>query len=140
MMKAVMSVDEVIIQAMLDEWARAVRAHDLEAILRHRSKDIIMFDVPEPLQARGIDAYRATWKLYFGSEGSRFFELHEARIVAGDDVAFVHALLRCTTAPEPAGRLTMGLRKIGGDWIVEHEHHSFPETLGDKTDDGRMPR
>ena len=62
------------------------------------------------------------------------------RIVAGDDVAFVHALLRCTTAPEPAGRFTMGLRKIGGDWIVEHEHHSFPETLGDKTDDGRMPR
>ena len=27
----------------------------------------------------------------------------------------------------------MGLRKIGGDSDVEHEHHSFPETLSDKT-------
>ena len=92
-MKAVMSVDEVIIQEMLDEWASAVRAHDLEAVLRHHSMDIVMYDVPEPLQARGIDAYRDTWNLYFNSEGSRLFELQEARIVAGDDVAFVHTLL-----------------------------------------------
>ncbi len=129
-----MSVDQVIIRRLLDEWASAVRAHDLDAVLRHRSKDIVMFDVPEPLQARGIDAYCDTWKLYFKSEGSRYFELHETRIVAGVDVAFVHSLLRCTTAPEPEGRLTLGLRKIRGQWIVEHEHHSFPALLGDQTE------
>lgn len=114
------------IQTLLDTWVAAIRAHDLDAVLNNRSPDIVMFDVPPPLQAKGIDAYRDTWILYFGDEGSRLFELRETRIVAGDDVAFVYAILRCTTSPEPAGRLTIGLRKIDGRWTVEHEHHSFP--------------
>ena len=122
---------EAEIHALLDNWVSAVRAHDLEAILKHRSQDIVMFDVPEPLQAKGIDAYRDTWKLYFGDEGSRVFELRETNVVAGDEVAWVHAILRCTISPNPAGRLTMGLRKLDGQWVVEHEHHSFPYPLGD---------
>jgi ketosteroid isomerase-like protein len=55
--------DEAEIQAMLDDWAAAVRAHDLDAVLRHRSADIVMSDVPEPLQCKGVDAYRDTWTL-----------------------------------------------------------------------------
>jgi ketosteroid isomerase-like protein len=120
---------EAEIAELLDTWAAAVRSHDMDGALRNRSPDIVMFDVPEPLQARGIDAYRDTWTLYFGDAGSRRFELRETRIVAGDDVAWVQALLLCTTADEPAGRLTMGLRRIDGRWVVEHEHHSFPITL-----------
>jgi ketosteroid isomerase-like protein len=120
---------EAEIKEQLDAWAAAVRGHDMEGALRNRSADIVMFDVPEPLQARGIDAYRDTWRLYFGDEGSRRFELLETHIVAGEDVAWVHAILRCTTADEPAGRLTMGLRRIDGRWVVEHEHHSFPIAL-----------
>lgn len=123
-----MSADAEIRQ-QLDVWAAAVRAHDMAGVLRHRSADIVMFDVPEPLQARGIDAYRDTWTLYFRDAGSRRFELRETQIAAGDDVAWVRALLHCTTADDPAGRLTMGLRRIDGHWVVEHEHHSFPITL-----------
>ncbi|WP_129790679.1 nuclear transport factor 2 family protein [Sphingosinicella sp. CPCC 101087] len=123
--------DEAEIRMMLDRWAAAVRAHDLETILEQRSPDIVMFDVPEPLQAKGLEAYRDGWKLYFGDEGSRLFELRETHIVAGDGVAWVRAILRCTTSPDPAGRLTMGLRKVGGRWVVEHEHHSFPVGLGE---------
>jgi ketosteroid isomerase-like protein len=122
---------EAEITQLLDTWAAAVRAHDMAGVLRNRSPDIVMFDVPEPLQAKGIDAYRDTWTFYFGDEGSRRFELLETRIVAGEDIAWVRALLRCTTADKPAGRLTMGLRRIDGRWIVEHEHHSFPVPLGD---------
>jgi ketosteroid isomerase-like protein len=117
------------IAQMLDAWAASVRAHDLDGAVRGRSADIVMFDVPEPLQAKGIDAYRDTWTLYFKDEGSRRFELLETHIVAGEDIAWVRALLRCTTADAPAGRLTMGLRRIDGTWVVEHEHHSFPITL-----------
>ena len=118
--------DEATIHALLEKWVVAVRAHDLEGVLEHRSRDIVMFDVPPPLQSKGIDAYRDTWTLYFGDEGSRLFELRETRIVASGGVAWVHAVLRCTTSPHPAGRLTMGLRKVDGRWRVEHEHHSFP--------------
>lgn len=55
-------------------------------------------------------------------------------VVAGDDVAYAHALLRCGTPQERAGhpenrlRLTRGLRKDEGRWLVAHEHHSFPDS------------
>jgi ketosteroid isomerase-like protein len=117
---------EAEIRAMLDAWAAAVRAHDLEGACRGRSAEIVMFDVPAPLQAKGMEAYRDTWRLYFRDPGSRFFELRETRIVAEGNLAWVHALLRCTTDADPAGRLTMGLCRIGGAWVVCHEHHSFP--------------
>lgn len=117
---------EAEIRQMLDDWSAAVRLHDLEGAVRGRSADIVMFDVPSPLQARGIDAYRDTWTLYFRDPGSRRFALRETRVTAGGDVAWVHAILQCTTDDEPAGRLTMGLRRVDGRWVVEHEHHSFP--------------
>jgi len=53
-------------------------------------------------------------------------------ITAGSDVAFVAALMRCA-GTEKSGerveldfRLTIGLRKIGQQWMVLHEHHSIP--------------
>jgi ketosteroid isomerase-like protein len=52
-------------------------------------------------------------------------------VVAGQDVAFAYGLLRCGTPeeleaiPDRRLRLTVGLRKIGGQWTVLHEHHSF---------------
>ena len=55
-------------------------------------------------------------------------------VTAGNDVAFAIALMRCA-GTETGGeriqlefRLTVGLRKIGGKWIVMHEHHSIPAT------------
>jgi ketosteroid isomerase-like protein len=30
--------------------------------------------------------------------------------------------------PENRLRLTVGLRKEDGRWLVAHEHHSFPDT------------
>jgi ketosteroid isomerase-like protein len=61
--------------------------------------------------------------------GSRV-EIVSLDVTAGDDVAFATALLRCGTEeelrkdPENRLRLTIGLRKEGGRWIVSHEHHS----------------
>ena len=55
------------------------------------------------------------------------FDLGELTIHAGDDVAFCHSIVTVGTA-EPASRytvrLTVGLRKVAGEWIVVHEHHS----------------
>ena len=54
-------------------------------------------------------------------------------VLASEDVAFAYALLRCGTAeelekdPDNRLRLTIGLRKEDGRWVVAHEHHSFPD-------------
>ena len=62
------------------------------------------------------------------------FDISEMSITAGDDVAFVAALMRCS-GTEANGdnieldfRLTIGLRKIDDQWLVTHEHHSIPAT------------
>jgi len=78
--------DETAIRALLDTWAAAVREHDLDGAVANRAPDIVMFDVPEPMQEKGLDAYRATWPRYFADAGSRNFTLHELKIVAGVDV------------------------------------------------------
>jgi ketosteroid isomerase-like protein len=94
-----------------------------------------MFDVPPPKAGlRGIEAYRETWPPFFEwqKQGAAVFEIVSLDVVAGADVAFAHALLRCGTAqelakdPENRLRLTIGLRKQDGRWTIAHEHHSFP--------------
>ena len=58
------------------------------------------------------------------------FDILSLDVVAGDDVAFAYALLRCGTAdqdPDVRLRITFGLRKENGRWVVAHEHHSFPD-------------
>ncbi len=49
-------------------------------------------------------------------------------------MAFAWALLKCGTpdelaaVPERRLRLTVGLTKRAGRWMVTHEHHSFADT------------
>jgi ketosteroid isomerase-like protein len=57
--------DQARIKTLLEDWAQAVRRHDLPAILAHHASDIVMFDLPPPLQCRGIEAYEQTWDLMF---------------------------------------------------------------------------
>jgi ketosteroid isomerase-like protein len=117
--------DEEQIRALVEEWAQAVRDKDMDKILRTHAKDILMFDVPLPLQSKGIAAYKETWDLFFkysqGGPGS--FDLSELEITAGDAVAFAHALV---SVADSKARLTIGFRKAGGEWVIVHEHHSYP--------------
>ena len=62
--------NEAEIRALVERWASAVRAQDMDGALAHHARDIVMFDVPEPLQWLGIDEYRKTWELFFASRRS----------------------------------------------------------------------
>jgi uncharacterized protein (TIGR02246 family) len=127
------TTDEAVIRELVENWARAVRAKDLDGILANHSTEMLMFDVPLPVQSRGIEAYRKTWDLFFSwSDDPVVFDIKHMDITAGTDVAFVAALMRCAGTEknrervELEFRLTIGLRKIGGQWMVLHEHHSIP--------------
>jgi uncharacterized protein (TIGR02246 family) len=124
------------IRKLIEQWSAAVRRKDYDGALARHSTDLLMFDVPEPFQSEGIEAYRKTWDLFFGCTAGRadeaVFHFTDIRITAGADVAFATAHGHCLT-PKDQGvlepldfRLTMGLRKIAGEWTVEHEHHSVP--------------
>ena len=127
------TTDEAAIRELVETWAKAVRAKDLDGILANHSTDMLMFDVPPPLQSKGIEAYKKTWDLFFSwSDDPVVFDIKDMDIIAGTDVAFVAALMRCAGTEkngermEIEFRLTIGLREIGGQWIVLHEHHSIP--------------
>ena len=122
------------IRTLIERWAEAVHRSDLDTVLDDHADDIVMFDVPPPYQGvRGIDAYRETWPPFFEWQAKgASFEIESLEVVAGDDVAYAHALLRCgmpqelADNPENRLRLTVGLRKEDGRWLVAHEHHSYP--------------
>ena len=126
---------EAEILRLVEAWARAAHEGDIAGVLADHSDDIVMFDVPPPEDgARGLDAYRATWPPFFEWQRTgALFEVVEVDVTAGDDVAFVWALLRCGTeadlaaTPDRRLRLTLGLRREGGGWVVAHEHHSFTD-------------
>jgi uncharacterized protein (TIGR02246 family) len=128
--------DESQIRTLIEQWATAVHKGDLPQVLADHAADIVMFDVPPPYEGvRGIDAYRETWPPFFEWQArGASFEIESLEITAGDDVAFAFGLLLCGTPQElienPANRLrlTVGLKKKQGRWIVTHEHHSFPYT------------
>jgi len=125
--------DEGAIRSLVENWAGAVRTKNLDGILANHSPNMLMFDVPPPIQSKGIEAYRKTWDLFFSwSQDSGVFDISEMNITAGNDVAFVTALMRCAGTEangdqtELEFRLTIGLRKVDGQWTVMHEHHSIP--------------
>jgi uncharacterized protein (TIGR02246 family) len=129
-----MSADEREIRALIERWAEAVHAGDLATVLADHADDIVMFDVPPPQRGvRGIEAYRETWPPFFEWQAKgAVFDIESLEVTSGNEVAFAHALLRCGTPqeladdPENRLRLTIGLRKEDGRWVVTHEHHSFP--------------
>lgn len=129
------STDQMQIQTLIERWAKAVRDENREEIRADHDSDILMFDVPPPFLSRGIDAYMATWELFFScSKKPVAFDFHDVNITAGQDVAFATAIGRCVNTT-PNGerenlefRLTMGLRKFDGQWRIMHEHHSLPAT------------
>ena len=75
---------------------------DLEAVQADHADDVVVLDVPPP---------------------------HDG---VGGIAAYAFGLLRCATRedlrndPTYLLRLTLGLRREGGRWVVAHEHHSFP--------------
>jgi uncharacterized protein (TIGR02246 family) len=130
-----MADDQEQIQTLIENWAEAVHAGDLDVVLADHASDIVMFDVPPPYDGvRGIDAYRETWPPFFEWQAKgASFEIVSLDVTAGEDVAYAHALLRCgmpqelSENPENRLRLTLGLRKEQGRWVVAHEHHSYPQ-------------
>jgi uncharacterized protein (TIGR02246 family) len=117
------------IETLIRDWAAAVHRGDLPGVLAHHADDVVMFDVPPPQDGvRGLDAYAAVWPDFFRWQaGGAVFEIVSLEVTEGADVAYAFALLRCGEPPVGDGRLrvSFGLRRVDGEWLIAHEHHSF---------------
>jgi ketosteroid isomerase-like protein len=121
------------VRDIIERWAAGVRARDIDAVVSRHSADLLMFDVVEPARLQGLDAYRRSWLEQFfpWHGGTGRFDLIDLKVSAGVDVAFATALLECVGTEDGRKvaftlRLTIGLEKRDGEWVVVHEHHSQP--------------
>jgi uncharacterized protein (TIGR02246 family) len=127
------AANEREIRALIERWSQAVREENRAAIRADHDPDILMFDVPPPLQSQGLEAYMATWDLFFSCVPKPVsFGLSDVRITCSEDVAFATAIGHCVSTDSHGQkenltfRLSMGLRKQQGRWQITHEHHSLP--------------
>lgn len=119
--------NQAAIRDLIGVWTNAICDGDMDQLVASRTGDIVMFDVPEPLQLKGVVAYRQSWELFFAHNpaGPDRFRISELSIEASDTLGFAHGLLTINGG-DARCRLTIGLVKIEGKWKVSHEHHSMP--------------
>ena len=125
--------DEAAIRTLIEDWAEAVRFKDYDAILAYHSRDMSMFDVSPPVQSKCLDEYKNKWETFFDRyQEVSSFDISEMQIQAGSEVGLVTVLMRCTGVKRGGSALelefpsTVGLRKVAGQWLITHEHHSLP--------------
>ena len=122
------------IRAVLDDWASARRAKDADRVLAHFADDEVQFLMAPPLQFSGADAWgKDALQAWFATfEGPIGFEVAQLHVAASEEVAFCHFLGRLSATAVNGGpfsvwnRVTLGLRKIDGRWLIAHAHESVP--------------
>ena len=125
--------DEAKVRAVIDGWAKAIAAKDIDAVMSHYVADIVTFDLAPPLQTTGADALKKSLQEWFPTfRGPVGYEIRDLSITTGDDVAFCCSLNRISGARTDGEetnvwvRATVGLRKIDGNWLIVHTHESVP--------------
>ena len=119
------------IRPVIDAWADAIRNKDASGVARHHAPGFVHFSLAPPLKStpadtKDLEAWFDTW------QGPIGYEFHDLHILASDDTAFSHGLVRLSgtkvdgKANEVWFRHTFGFRKTGGTWKIVHEHESVP--------------
>jgi uncharacterized protein (TIGR02246 family) len=121
------------IRAVISGWIDAVRAKDSSRMVAGFVPDAYVFDVINPLKYIGIASVRQRVDQWLSSfAGPITYDVHDLRIVAGDEVAFCHSIntVKATKNDgkpiDMAWRTTVCFEKISGQRSVIHEHSSVP--------------
>jgi ketosteroid isomerase-like protein len=123
------------LKAVEDRFMTAFRAKDVNAIMELCVPDesLVVFDVTPPLQRKGAQAYRKDWEDAFNRfDGPLQAEISDIDITAGENVAYVSSVHHVTGSVKGGNkadytvRVTDGLKKINGKWLVAHTHVSLP--------------
>lgn len=124
---------EAQIRRRIDDWVRATRAKEVDRIMASYAPDTVSFDCHSHLQFKGAAALRTHLEACMPCmQGPMRFEIHDLDVAVHGDVAFCHYLARYG-ATGPSGdehvgwlRVTACLRKVGGEWLIVHDHCSVP--------------
>lgn len=130
-----LQASETEIRNLLTRWEQAFRAKDVDGVMSAYAPGevLVAFDIVPPLAKRGSDAYRRNYEEFFEMfSGPLEVELRDLRIIASEDVAFLHCFDRMSGTLVDGQRfdlwlrVTSGLQKINGEWRIVHDHVSVP--------------
>jgi uncharacterized protein (TIGR02246 family) len=124
-------------EEMLDAYAAAVRAKDVEAFLSLYADDVRNFDLWSEWSYDGKDALRGMVSQWFGSLGDEehvAVQFDDVRAHSAGDVGALSAFTTYAAVSSDGeqlrsmnNRLTWVLRRdAGGAWKIVHEHTSAP--------------
>lgn len=130
-----METPETPINNMLDAYAAAVLAKDVDAFTALYADEVSIFDLWGEWSYEGADAWRAVVTDWFGSLDNErvVVSFKDVRMIVTSDLAVAHAFVTYQ-AESSAGiflrsltnRMTWSLLPRLGAWKVVHEHTSAP--------------
>jgi ketosteroid isomerase-like protein len=129
-----LSSAEESIREAIDRLHAAIRAKDIDTTVAAFDPGAVMFTLAPPLQFRADSSSgRGGIGDWFASfDGPIGYEVRDLDVVAGPEVAFGHALIRIYGRRRDGSetdiwvRETLGLRQVGPDWKIAHQHQSVP--------------
>jgi ketosteroid isomerase-like protein len=130
--------DVAQIKALEGRFAAAVNAKDVDAIMKVYvpGESLLAFDLVPPRQYVGAAAYRKDWEGFFATvKGPLKFTMTDLAVDADQSLGYSHSIQSYAYTDvkgkpiDATVRVTDIYRKIGGQWLIEHEHESFPVDL-----------
>jgi ketosteroid isomerase-like protein len=125
--------DEAQIRQQIAKIVEGLRDKDLEGLERLYTTGVVSFDVEPPLQHVGVAAKARNWANVFAFFETVTYEVRDLTLAVGDDVAFGYAFARLSgtlkNGTATSGmwvRVTYGLQKIDGTWLIAHDQVSVP--------------
>jgi ketosteroid isomerase-like protein len=105
-------------------------------------QDVTVYDIPPPLQFKGVKAVHGDFDEFFKNANDLKGELVELAVVAEGNMGMARSIQHFTwkdkdgKAVEATLRVTDVFHKVKGDWKVIHSHISIPVDL--KTNQGQL--
>jgi len=129
------TVAEAIIRQRIEDWAKALCAKDIDAVMSLYAPNNVTFDIGPPLRYFGDDNKRRVWQEVFARFTGIAYEVRDLNVTTQGELGFVHSLnhVKGTLASGHITdlwvRWTACFRRIDGIWLVVHDHVSVPADL-----------
>jgi ketosteroid isomerase-like protein len=127
---------ENLVRRRVENWAKAVRARDIDGVLSLYATNNVSFDVDPPLRYAGAANKRQAWQKFFAARtGPITYQVFELNVTALGELAFVHSLNHVSSTlldghkSDLWVRWTACFQRIDGVWLVVHDHVSVPANL-----------
>lgn len=131
MSQALTAEDEI--RELHDRWFRASAERDLDATMAVIAPTIVSYEHSAPLQFTDVDAIREECRIGFElAKGEFDWSIPDLQVIVRDDIAVAWGLNRMASTDGDGSELvswsrgTRVFQRLGGEWLMIHQHVSFP--------------